>query len=248
MRAAEVDDEFAGELRSLRVPRPTPAWVRRLIAAFGNGVIAGLVPSAIVLGIYYLANHEASLPWIKIASILAIYGPGVGVSLAVLVEAFTLIADRVARAGHGLPVIANPLSAGMLAGVVAGIAPGAIGVVVFGSYHGPFVGTGLIAFGLISGSVMVAVPLAARARRARGHTRARGIIAIATLSATLFFIAVSVVIAPVIVGSAFAEARFSVADHGWAVGAVAGAIGGGVAGTFVGIVIAIGRSLGVRRA
>jgi hypothetical protein len=50
----------------------------------------------------------------------------------------------------------------------------------------------------------------------------------------------------VIVGSAFAEARNSVEEHGGLVGAVAGAIGGGVVGVFIGIVIAVGRSLAAR--
>lgn len=218
----------------------------RLTAAFGNGVLAGLLPSAIVLAIYFFDHRDAPLPWVRIASILAVYGPAVGVLLAVCCEALTMIADRIARAGYGLVAIANPITACTLGGLIAGIAPGAVGVVVFGSYHGPFVGTGLIAFGLISGSVMVAVPLAVRARRIRKAPRNMVVIGAATVIATVILCGVAAIIAPVIVGGAFAEARNSVEEHGGLVGAVAGAIGGGVVGGFIGIVIAVGRSLASR--
>lgn len=240
MQAVE-DDDLAWELWSPRVARRTSTWIPRIAAAFGNGVVAGLLPSTIVLVVYFLQHRDAPLPWLKIASILALYGPGVGVLLAVLCEALVMITDRIARAGYGLVALANPVVACALAGLLAGIAPGAIGVVVFGSYHGPFVGTGLIAFGLIGGAMLVALPLAARARRYRGAPRNARMIAMATLIATLTLCAVAAVVAPVIVGSAFAEARHSVEEHGALVGAVAGAAGGGVVGVFIGLVIAISR-------
>jgi hypothetical protein len=239
-----LDEDFAGELRSLHAQsRRRSTWLPRIGAAFGNGVIAGLVPSAIVLLIYFLEHRDAPLPWVTIASILAVYGPGVGVSLAVFVEAFVLAADRIARLGYGTWLIANPIVASTTAGVFAGVAPGAIGVAVFGSYHGPFVGTGLIAFGMIAGAVMVAIPVAIRARAARGAPANLAVIGVSALIATAILCAVAAVIAPVIVGGAFAEARNSVEQHGWIVGAVAGAMGGGVVGVFIGIVIALGRSL-----
>lgn len=209
--------------------------------------MAGLLPSAIVLAIYFYEHHDAPLPWVRIASILAVYGPGVGVLLAVFSEALVMTSDRVARPGYGLVAIFNPIVGCTIAGVFAGIAPGAIGVIVFGSYHGPFVGTGLIAFGLISGAMMVAVPLAMRARQVRGAPRNRIVIAASTVIATAILCGVAAVIAPAIVGGAFAEARSSVAEHGGIVGAVAGAIGGGVVGVFIGIVIVFGRSLSVAR-
>lgn len=245
MRAVDAEDDLAWELA-------VPARARastigpRLASAFGNGVLAGLVPSAIVLVAYFLQHRDADLPWVKIASILAVYGPGVGVLLAVACEALTMATDRIARLGFGLVAIANPITACALGGVLAGIAPGAIGVIVFGSYRGPFVGTGLIAFGLIAGSVMVAVPLAARARRVRQAARNRLVIGASTLIATAILCAVAAVIAPVIVGSAFEEARNGIEDYGGLIGGVAGAIGGGVVGVFIGIVIAFSRSLGRR--
>jgi len=246
-RAADLEDDLAWELAVPATSRRPSVIARRLAAAFGNGVVAGLLPSAIVLVVYFVQHRDADLPWIRIASILAIYGPAVGVLLAVACEALTMATDRIARAGFGLVAIANPVTACTLGGVLAGIAPGAIGVLVFGSYRGPFVGTGLIAFGLIAGAVLVALPLAARARQVRGAPRNRLVIGAATLIATAILCAVAAVVAPVIVGGAFAEARNGIDDYGGLVGGVAGALGGGVVGVFIGIVIAVGRSLARRR-
>lgn len=246
MRVLDEDD-LAWELWLPRREPRTSTILPRLTAAFGNGILAGLLPSAIVLAVYFFSHRDAPLPWMKIASILAVYGPGVGVLLAVFSEALLMLADRIARLGYGLVIVFNPIVACTLAGVLAGIAPGAIGVLVFGSYHGPFVGTGLIAFGLIGGAVMVAVPLAIRARHHRGAPRNTAVIAVATVIATLILCAVSAVVAPVIVGSAFAEARNSIDEYGGIVGGVAGAIGGGVCGVFIGIVIVFSRSLATRR-
>lgn len=245
--AVDDDDELAWELWTPASTRRPSTIGPRLLAAFGNGVIAGLLPSAIVLAVYFIQHRDADLPWVRIASILAVYGPGIGVLLAVCCEALTMLTDRVARAGFGLVAISNPITACTLGGLISGIAPGAIGVVVFGSYRGPFVGTGLIAFGLIAGSVMVAVPLAVRARRLREAPRKLLVIGAATLIATLVLCAVAAVIAPVIVGGAFLEARDNVEEHGALVGAVAGASAGGVIGVFIGIVIAVSRSLATSR-
>lgn len=236
-------EAFAGELSSVHLPEQAPVWGPRIRAAIRTGAKAGILPSVIVFAVYFLANRDVPLPWVRVASILALYGPGVGILLATFVETLVLAADRVASLGFGLRVIANPVTAGGLGGVLAGIAPGSVGVVVFGAYHGPFVGTGLIAFGLITGSVMIAVPLAIRARRALGAPANTRVIAAATVIATLILCAVAAVIAPMIVGSAFEEARGPVEDYGGVVGAAAGAVGGGVVGIFIGIVIALGRSL-----
>lgn len=246
----ELDaDGFAGELTSRAPPprRPRP-WVPRLGAAVRIGARAGLLPAIAVFAIYFLAHHARPMPWVRIASVLAIYGPAVGVLLAVFTEVFVMLLDRVARAGPGLVVIANPVTAGALGGALAGVVPGAVGVTVFGAYTGPYAGTGLIAGALIAGSMLVAVPLARRARRARWPRRpgARDhrVIAAAAAIATLILCAVAAVLAPVIVHSAFARTLGgSLAETGPIAGAIAGAIGGGVVGIFVGLVIAIGRSL-----
>jgi hypothetical protein len=249
VHVADVDDEgFAGELRAAHPPRRGSSLGARLRATVAIGFRAGLLPSAIVLAVYWFAHRDAPLPWVRIGSLLAVYGPGVGILLATSVELLVAVADRVDRSGRerlGVPLvaIANPVTAGGVAGMVAGIAPGAIGVVVFGSYHGPFVGTALIAFGLIAGAMLVAVPLAIRARRARGARDDMRVIAAATGIATLILCAVAAVIAPVIVGGAFELARGAMEDATGLVGAVAGALGGGVVGVFIGIVIALGRSL-----
>lgn len=246
---APLDDgeAFAGELSTAAPARRTSTWGPRLRAAFVTGAKAGLLPSLLVFAIYFLTNRDAPLPWVRLATILTIYGCCVGILLATFVELLVLVTDRIARLGYGLRVLANPVIAGGLAGILAGIAPGAIGVIVFGAYHGPFVGTGLIVFGLISGSVMIAVPLAIRARRARGAPDDMRVIAAATVIATLILCAVAAVIAPVIVGSAFEEARGAVDEYGGLVGAVSGTIGGGVVGIFIGLVITLGRSLRARR-
>ncbi|MEO8702886.1 MAG: hypothetical protein ABI867_22770 [Kofleriaceae bacterium] len=245
MREPE-DEGFAGELRSIAPVRRASDLAPRLRAAFVTGIKAGIVPSVIVFVAYFLLNRDAGLPWVRLGSILAIYGPAIGVLLATFVELFVFVTDRIAKLGFGLWLVANPVTAGGFAGALAGIAPGAVGVVVFGAYKGPFVGTGLIAFGLIAGSVMVAVPLAIRARRARGIPDDRAMIGVATVSATLILCAAAAVIAPIIVGSAFHEVRGAVDEFGGIVGAVAGAAGGMIVGVFIGLVIALGRSLGVR--
>jgi hypothetical protein len=243
VRAADLDDDLAWELAVPATTRRSSMVASRLASAFRNGVLAGLVPSAIVLGTYFFQHHEADLPWVKIASILAVYGPGVGVLLAVFCEALMIATDRIARVGFGLVAIANPITACALGGLLSGIAPGAIGVLVFGSYRGPFVGTSLIAFGLIAGAVMVAVPLAVRARRLREARKNPWIIGGATLIATAILCGVAAIIAPVIVGTAFDAARegVTVDEYGGLIGAVGGAVGGGVSGVFIGIVVIVAR-------
>jgi hypothetical protein len=244
---ADIEDDFAGELRSLRPPGRVSTIGPALARAFSIGIKAGVVPSAIVFVIYFARNYYEPLPWVTVASLLAVYGPVVGILLATSVQMALIATDRIARVGYGLWLIANPITGGAFAGLVAGIAPGAVGVMVFGSYAGPFVGTGLIAFGMIGGCVMVAAPLALEARRARCGRKSSNdvrVIAAATIVATLILCAVAAVVAPVIVGSAFAEARGAMENHTGLVGAVAGALGGCVVGTFIGITIALGRWLG----
>lgn len=239
-------EAFAGELHSL-LPAPRPrTWTPRLGAAIRTGLIAGFLPSAGVGIVYFLQNNDMPMPWLKIASILAVYGPAVGILLAVLVETLVMIFDRIARLGFGLVAIANPVTAGALGGALAGIAPGAVGVTVFGAYHGPFVGTPSIACSLIAGAVMIAVPLARRARMARApkadsNKRA---IAMANILATLILCATAALLAPIIVDSAFREAQGAIDDYGGAIiGAVAGMLGGCVVGVYIGLVVAFGRVL-----
>jgi hypothetical protein len=233
-------EAFAGEVTSLRPPPRPSTWRPRLRAAFGTGAKAGILPTTIVFAIYFLAHRDdADLPWLRIASIAAVYGPLVGISLAVSVEALVMITERIARLGYGLGWVANPVSAGGLAGVISGLAPGAVGVLVFGSYHGPFLGTGLIAFSLISGAGLISVPLAIRARRARQAPDDFRVIAAASVVATLIVCAIALVAAPVIVQSAFAQAQGAVGEYGGIVGALAGASGGAVVGVYIGLVIAL---------
>jgi hypothetical protein len=251
LREPDADD-FAGEVTARAPARPRRAWVPRLAAAVRTGVRAGLLPAAAVFAIYFVANRHLAMPWAKIASILAVYGPAVGVSLSVLAELLVMAFDRAARAHRGLAAIANPVTAGALAGALAGIVPGAVGVTVFGSFRGPFAGTGLIAGALIAGCMLVAVPIARRARRARWPglataaataTRDRRALAAATAIATLILCAIAAVVAPLLVHGAFARTLGTLAETGPTVGAITGIICGGIVGVFVGLVIALGRSL-----
>ena len=230
-------DAIAGELSPLVLPKGPPAWVARIGVALRIGIRAGFWPAAAVFLIYFALNHTAPLPWLKIAILLALYGPMVGVQLAVTVEALVMMFEWL-----GLRRSA-PVMAGGLGGALAGILPGAIGVSVFGSYHGPFVGTVLIALALISGSIMVAIPLARGARKARGLVADNRAIATAAVISTLILCAIASVVAPIIVDAAFQRVRGAVAEQGARVGATAGVIGGGVVGIYVGLVIAIGRTL-----
>jgi len=235
---------FAGELHSSRTPAPRsrPRLVR---AAVSTGAIAGTLPGAAVFAIYFVMNHATPMPWIRVATVLAVFAPIAGMMLATSIQLAVLGFDRLAQVGRGARVIANAAVAGGLGGAIAGVAPGAVGVLVFGSYHGPFVGTALIAFAVIGGSVMIAVPLALRARRAGApaHPDDRRTVALATAIATLILLAVAAVIAPILVDGAFARARGALATQGATVGSVTGAIGGAVVGLYIGMVIGLGRSL-----
>jgi hypothetical protein len=235
-------DAFAGELHPLHPPaRPRAATVRAR-AAISAGMFAGLVPATCTLAFYFVAHSDLPLPWATIAALLAIYAPFACVSLSLMVDATTVLLDRIARAWAPLAIVANPVVAGAIAGVICGIIPGAIGVRVFGAYHGPFVGTAPIAIALVAASAMVAVPAARRARRARGRDPrddARAI-AIAALVATLILGAIAVILTPIIVQEAFAHAG-AFAENGVLVGSIVGAVAGGVIGVYVGMVIALAR-------
>src|SRR5204863_9814940 len=113
-----------------------------------------------------------------------------------------------ARGQRALVVVAKPFTAGMLAGAIGGIVPGAVGVSGLGAYHSPFLGTLPIALALIGGTTILIVPLTLRARRAR-HPKARGDrwrVALATVIATVIVAALAVVVAPILVDVAFKRA------------------------------------------
>jgi hypothetical protein len=243
---------FAGELRPSRPLHPVTARPPLIRQALVTGAVAGGVPGAIVFAIYYGMHSQLPLPWIRVASVLAVFAPFAGMALAGSVQAMVLAFDRIARLGRGVGLIANPVLAGLIGGALGGIAPGAISVITFGSYHGPFLGTALIAFPVISGSIYIAGMIALRARRARlGRTPGdKRMIAIATIAAGVILLAVAAVVAPALVDGAFAEAQRragSIAEKGGMIGAIAGAIGGTLVGIYIGMVIAIGRSLRPRR-
>ena len=238
------DPSLAWEVTVPPAARPRRTWTPRLAAALRSGFLAGFLPGGLVFTLYYLAHRDLDMPWGKIALVLALYAPGVGITLAVAVEGLVMIAEAIVARVRWLVPIANSIVAAGIAGAICGILPGSIGVVVFGGYRGPFVGTTLIAVAQVGGALLVAVPSARRARRhSRGTTRNAGAVAAATLIATLVVGVVAAVVAPLLVTRAFTGIAGELDAHGATVGAVIGAMGGAILGLYVGLVIALARRL-----
>jgi hypothetical protein len=229
----EPDPEvFAGELQAGSRPRPPGEVARALGRAVRVGAVAGLLPNAAVLAVYFARYHELPLPWGKLASTLAAYALGTGISLAVVIQALVLACDRIARIGFGLIAIANPIVAGVLGGAVGGIGPGAFAVTVFGGYHGPIVGTELVTAAILAGAALIALPLARPAAPAR--------IAAAAILGGLIVSLIVVAIVPFLHEEELRSAVYALGPG--PVGALAGLIGGATLGLYVGLVIAIART------
>jgi hypothetical protein len=233
-----VEEEFAWELATLR-----PIAARRIDPRWGacvrGGALAATVPALLVYGLYMALNYaDWDMPWFEIGTRVAVFAPFAGISLALFVELAIVAFDRIGRLFWPAKLVANPITAGTLAGALAGIAPGAIGVTVFGSYHGPFVGTASLACACIAGALLVVVPIARRCG-------ARALV-LGFAFATLLLCAIATIVAPLVVDSAFAEIRDELRTNGPVVGASCGVIGGGIMGCYVGLVIAIGRAFGRR--
>jgi hypothetical protein len=236
-------EAFAWEMsppprRIVRVPR--------ILATVRTGAVAGGIPAVFVFAVYFAQHHAFPLPWARLALTMALYGPLVGVLIAVLVRIAVNLFDWIARVGYGTGWIANPVSAGTLAGAIAGIVPGAIGVSVFGGYNAPFAGTALICAAFIIGSVLVAVPFA---RKPASNTKRpdAGIITAAVVMATIVPCVGAAIIAPMVTANAFAtiysesSLHESLTNHRAAVGAVAGAIGCSLLGLHIGLVLTFTR-------
>jgi len=230
---ADEVDGFAGELAPLWPGRPARKLDPRWGKCVRGGMIAGGVPAVFLLLDYFLAHDDLDLPWLKIASLVAVLAPLSGLLLALFVEAAVVAFDRVGRAWWPLKLVANPMTAGAIGGALAGIAPGAVNVTTFGSYHGPFVGTVPLACTCIAGALLVVVPIARRCG-------ANGVIA-GLVIATVLLCAIAAVVAPLIVDSAFQQLQGELTTDGPIVGAACGVIGGGIMGVYVGLVIVVGR-------
>lgn len=219
MDPAADDDALAWELATPSRPPVARPIRARLAAATWSGVRGGLIPGAYAFAVYFLAHRDVAMPWLQIASVLALYAPGVATSLAILVELAVIAGDALRARVPWLGAIANaPLAVG-LAGALAGIAPGAVGVVVFGGYRGPFAGTWLVASALSAAAI-----------------------------ATALLGAVALVVAPLLVAGAFAGVAGEVDRHGALVGGVVGALGGGVLGIYIGVTVALARAVATRAA
>lgn len=212
--------------------------VIRMLAALKGGFRAGFLPGVLVMVVYYTAHRALDMPWLEIASMLAVYAPIVGILLAVAIELVAMASEHLGPARGLVTVIGGGLGA-----AVCGIAPGAFGVVVFGAFRGPFIGTALIATSTIAGAFLVAMPAALRARRALHGPRPGDVTAVivSTICATLILGAAATVIAPLMVDSAFLRVRGSLDLNGTTVGAVVGAACGGILGLYVGLVIVLAR-------
>src|ERR1043165_2052749 len=114
----EPDEVFAGELEPARRSRARSASGSRLRAACANGFIAGMFPASVVFTIYYVANHETDLPWVQIGSILAVFAPITGISLALFTELSLLAFDRIVAWWRPAVVLANPIVAVGLGGAL----------------------------------------------------------------------------------------------------------------------------------
>ncbi len=234
---------FAGEVHHRPAARRPHPWRTRLRETLRIGVVAGMLPTAMMVGVYYLQHHALALPWPRLATVAALFGTSVGVSLAVAVDLMVALFDRVAALGFGLRWMANPATAGAFGGGLAGIGPGIVATTAFHDYRGPFVGAALIGSSLIAGALLVAVPLARRARRDRrppapGDRRA---IAGATFAATLIGGLAWALCSPMLVNYAYGQAFGAVTMTGAVAGAIAGSAGGAALGLYVGLVITLGR-------
>jgi hypothetical protein len=212
-----------------------PRWGR----CMWGGAIAGFVPATILYTVYVAVAWSFALPWLQIGSVLAVFAPLAGMMLALFVEGLVVATDRIARAWWPLRLVANPLVAGVVGGALAGIGPGAVGVTVFGSYEGPFVGTAPLAGACIASGLLVVWPIAKRCGCARPG--------MAIFLATIVLCAAAGMIAPVVVHMAFTEIGSELKTHGPLVGAACGIVGGGTMGLYVGLVIVMGRIVSLVR-
>lgn len=230
------EEIFAWEATLQRPERVrNPRWGR----CMWGGAIAGFVPAAILYAIYVAVAWDFALPWLQIGSMLAVFAPLAGMMLAVFVEGLVVATDRMRRAWWPLGLAANPLVAGVVGGALAGIAPGAVGVTVFGAYEGPFVGTAPLAAACITSALLVVWPIAKRCGAARPG--------MAIFLATIVLCAAAGMIAPVVVHVAFTEIGNELKTHGPLVGAGVGIVGGGTLGLYVGLVVVMGRLVSLVR-
>jgi hypothetical protein len=154
----------------------------------------------------------------------------------VCVEVPIVWMDRAGDAWWPLRIVANPLVAGTVGGTLAGIAPGAFGVPVFGSYSGPFIGTAPLCGACIAAAALVVTPIA---RRSGVHR-----VGLAMALATPIACGLAAIAAPVIVDTAFIQVNSTLDRDGPFIGAACGAIGGAFLGFYVGLVVVLGRLVG----
>jgi hypothetical protein len=216
------------------------------------GAMCGLGPSVILFGWYAAHNRDLPMPWARIGVISAILGTFTGAALGGVVR---LLVARFDRLVGRVRLVANPITAGLIGGALTSIAAGVFAVAVFGSYHGPYVGTLESAGMLIAACWALATLLTvdalrgARAATAADLVPATAFVLIAAIVTAAVTIAAALVVAPSLFSDGvFWTARYAVLAHGAVtVGCALGVIVGAMFGMHLGLSIWLGRRRASRR-
>jgi hypothetical protein len=134
------------------MPMPTPAsalpsprfWALRAVLA---GVIACGLGALLGTARYVALPGALKLDWTRMPLAIAVFVLVAGISVGLCIGGTTLLA---ARRGARVPGL---LAAGALGGLLAGIAPGILGIAGFGSLHAPYAGTANIMSSTLLGAI-----------------------------------------------------------------------------------------------
>ncbi len=124
-------------------PRPRYWGLRAAL----SGIIACGLGALVCTAHYVTLPGALKLDWALMPLALAMFVIIGGISTGLCIGGTTLLA---ARRGASLPGL---MGAGAVGGVIAGIAPGILGIAGFGSLHAPYAGTGNIMAALLVGAI-----------------------------------------------------------------------------------------------
>ena len=211
-----------------------------------KGAMCGLGPSVILFAWYAAHHQDLPMPWAQIGVMSALVGTFTGAALGGVVQLLVARFDRLAGRAR---LVANPITAGLLGGALTSIVAGVFAVAVFGSYHGPYVGTIESAGMLISACWALATLLTidalrgSRAGTAADLVPATGFVVLSALVTAAVTIAAARIVAPSLFSEGvFWTARYAVLAHGAVtVGCVLGVIVGAMFGMHLGLAIWLGR-------
>jgi hypothetical protein len=219
------------------------------LAAARLGALCALGPGLILFGWYYAHNGHLPLPWGRIALITVVLAPFTGAAFGGFVRLFIAWFDRHAGGATRRRFYANPISAGVLGGALASIVTGVFAVAVFGSYHGPFVGTLEITAMLFAGCLAIATLLTvevlrgSRPRSGEDLAVAIKLVVLAGLATAAVTIGSAILVMPSLFSAGVLwTARAEVLAHGAVtVGCVVGLAVGAILGMHLGFSIWLGR-------